>query len=128
MEKFNFLFLFVFFIFLSIAILSFYSFTDAQVATISEIFRHPDKYHSKTVLVEGEVLGVKHKVAKKENSYTILTLSNGTSVIKIFTFGTPKINKGDRVKVKGTFYKVKHDGRYILLNEIDASDGWIKKE
>jgi DNA polymerase III alpha subunit len=127
-KRFNFLLLFGFFIFLSIAILGFYSLTDAQVATISEILNNPDKYHLKTVLVKGEVLAVKQKVAKKENSYTILTLSDGASVIKIFTFKIIEINKGDRVKVKGTFYKVKHDGRYIFLNEIDATDGWIKKE
>jgi DNA/RNA endonuclease YhcR with UshA esterase domain len=128
MKRLNFLLLFRFFIFLLITILSFYSCTDAQVVTISEILSNPDKYHLKTVLVKGEVLDVKHKVSKKGNPYTVFALSDGTSAIKIFTFGTPEINRGDRVQVKGIFYKVKYVGRYTFYNEIDATDGWIKRE
>jgi hypothetical protein len=71
---------------------------------------------------------VKHKVSKRGNPYTIFALSDGTSAIKIFTFGTPEINRGDKVKVKGVFYKVKYVGRYTFYNEIDATDGWIKRE
>jgi len=128
MKRLNFLLLFRLFIFLLITILSFYSCTDAQVVTISEILSDPDKYHLKTVLVKGEVLAVKHKVSRRGNPYTIFALSDGTSAIKIFTFGTPEINRGDRVKVKGIFYKVRYVGRYTFYNEIDATDGWIKKE
>jgi len=128
MKRLNFLLLFRLFIFLLITILSFYSCTDAQVVTISEILSDPDKYHLKTVLVKGEVLAVKHKVSRRGNPYTIFALSDGTSAIKIFTFGTPEINRGDRVKVKGIFYKVRYVGRYTFYNEIDATDGWIKRE
>jgi len=128
MKRLNFLLLFRFFIFLLITILSFYSCTDAQVVTISEILNDPDKYHLKTVLVKGEVLDVKHKVSKRGNPYTIFALSDGTSAIKIFTFGTPEIYRGDIVKVKGIFYKVRYVGRYTFYNEIDATDGWIKRE
>jgi DNA polymerase III alpha subunit len=128
MKRFNFLPLFRVFILLLIIVLSFYSCTDAQVVTISEILSNPDKYHLKTVLVKGEVLGVKHKVSRKGNPYTVFALSDGTSAIKIFTFGTPEINRGDKVKVKGIFYKVRYVGRYTFYNEIDATDGWIKRE
>jgi DNA/RNA endonuclease YhcR with UshA esterase domain len=128
MKRLNFLLLFRLFIFLLITILSFYSCTDAQVVTISEILSDPDKYHLKTVLVKGEVLDVKHKVSKRGNPYTVFALSDGTSAIKIFTFGTPEINRGDKVKVKGIFYKVRYVGRYTFYNEIDATDGWIKRE
>ena len=128
MKRLNFLLLFRLFIFLLITVLSFYSCTNAQVVTISEILSDPDKYHLKTVLVKGEVLDVKHKVSKRGNPYTIFALSDGTSAIKIFTFGTPEINRGDRVKVKGIFYKVRYVGRYTFYNEIDATDGWIKRE
>jgi len=96
--------------------------------TISEILSNPNKYHLKTVLVKGEVLAVKHKISRKGNPYTVFALSDGTSAIKIFTFGTPEINRGNRVKVKGIFYKVKYVGRYTFYNEIDATDGWIKRE
>lgn len=106
MKRLNFLLLFRLFIFLLITILSFYSCTNAQVVTISEILSDPDKYHLKTVLVKGEVLDVKHKVSKRGNPYTVFALSDGTSAIKIFTYV----------------------GRYTFYNEIDATDGWIKKE
>ncbi|MCC6025502.1 MAG: hypothetical protein LM575_00850 [Caldimicrobium sp.] len=128
MKRFNFLPLFRVFILLLITVLSFYSCTNAQVVTISEILSNPDKYHLKTVVVKGEVLDVKHKVSKKGNPYTVFALSDGTSAIKIFTFGTPEINRGDKVKVKGIFYKVRYVGRYTFYNEIDATDGWIKRE
>jgi RecJ-like exonuclease len=127
MKRLNFLLLLRLFIFLLITVLS-YNCTDAQVVTISEILSDPDKYHLKTVLVKGEVLDVKHKVSKRGNPYTVFALSDGTSAIKIFTFGTPEINRGDRVKVKGIFYKVRYVGRYTFYNEIDATDGWIKRE
>jgi DNA polymerase III alpha subunit len=128
MKRLNFLLLLRLFIFLLITVLSFYNCTNVQVVTISEILSDPDKYHLKTVLVKGEVLDVKHKVSKRGNPYTIFALSDGTSAIKIFTFGTPEINRGDRVKVKGIFYKVRYVGRYTFYNEIDATDGWIKRE
>jgi RecJ-like exonuclease len=127
MKRLNFLLLLRLFIFLLITVLS-YNCTNAQVVTISEILSDPDKYHLKTVLVKGEVLDVKHKVSKRGNPYTVFALSDGTSAIKIFTFGTPEINRGDRVKVKGIFYKVRYVGRYTFYNEIDATDGWIKRE
>jgi len=102
MKRLNFLPLFWGFILILITVLSFYSCANAQVVTISEILSNPDKYHLKTVLVKGEVLDVKHKVSKRGNPYTIFALSDGTSAIKIFTFGTPEINRGEsRVKVKG---------------------------
>jgi RecJ-like exonuclease len=128
MKKLPFLLLIRFLILLISAILTFYVYANAQDLTISEILSHPEKYHLKTVQVKGEVLDVKHKVSKKGNEYTIFVLSDGKTAIKVFTFGTPKINIGDKVKVKGTFYKTKYVGRYTFYNEIDASKGLIKRE
>jgi len=128
MKRLTFLPLVHFFILLLTTVLTFYVYANAQVQTVSEILNYPDKYHLKTVLVKGEVLDAKHKVSKRGNPYTVFALSDGTSAIKIFTFGTPEINRGDRVKVKGIFYKVRYVGRYTFYNEIDATDGWIKRE
>jgi RecJ-like exonuclease len=117
-----------FLILLLTAVLTFYGCANAQVLTVSEIINNPDKYHLKTVQVKGEVLDVKHKVSKRRNPYTVFVLSDGKKSLNVFTFGTPEINVGDKVKVEGIFYKVKYVGRYTFYNEIDASKGLIKRE
>jgi len=117
-----------FLILLLTAVLTFYGCANAQVLTVSEIINNPDKYHLKTVQVKGEVLDVKHKVSKRGNPYTVFVLSDGKKSLNVFTFGTPEINVGDKVKVEGIFYKVKYVGRYTFYNEIDASKGLIKRE
>jgi DNA/RNA endonuclease YhcR with UshA esterase domain len=127
MRRLNLLFLFHFGL-LFITVLNFYTCTNAQVLTISEIINNPDRYHLKTVKVKGEVLDVKHKISRKGNEYTVFVLSDGSAGIKVFTFGSPQINVGDKVKVEGVFYKVKYVGRYTFYNEIDATNGLIKKE
>jgi len=128
MKRLTFLPLVHFFILLLTTVLTFYGCANAQVLTVSEILNHPDKYHLKTVLVKGEVLDVKHKVSKRGNPYTVFVLSDGKKSLNVFTFGTPEINVGDKVKVEGIFYKVKYVGRYTFYNEIDASKGLIKRE
>jgi DNA/RNA endonuclease YhcR with UshA esterase domain len=127
MRRLNLLFLFHFGL-LFITVLNFYTCTNAQVLTISEIINNPDQYHLKPVKVKGEVLDVKHKISRKGNEYTVFVLSDGSAGIKVFTFGSPQINVGDKVKVEGVFYKVKYVGRYTFYNEIDATNGLIKKE
>jgi RecJ-like exonuclease len=128
MKRLTFLPLVHFLILLLTAVLTFYVYANAQVLTVSEIINNPDKYHLKTVQVKGEVLDVKHKVSKRGNEYTVFVLSDGKKSLNVFTFGTPEINVGDKVKVEGIFYKVKYVGRYTFYNEIDASKGLIKKE
>jgi DNA polymerase III alpha subunit len=128
MKRLTFLPLVHFFILLLTTVLTFYVYANAQVQTVSEILNHPDKYHLKTVLVKGEVLDVKHKVSKRGNPYIVFVLSDGKKSLNVFTFGTPEINVGDKVKVEGIFYKVKYVGRYTFYNEIDATNGLIKKE
>jgi len=127
MRRLNLLFLFHF-VLLFITVLNFYTCTNAQVLTISEIINNPDRYHLKNVKVKGEVLDVKHKISRKGNEYTVFVLFDGGARIKVFTFGSPQINVGDKVKVEGVFYKVKYVGRYTFYNEIDATNGLIKKE
>ena len=127
MKRLNLLFLFHF-VLLFITVLNFYTCTNAQVLTISEIINNPDRYHLKTVTVKGNVLDVKHKISQKGNEYTVFVLSDGSARIKVFTFGSSQINVGDKVKVEGVFYKVKYVGRYTFYNEIDATNGLIKKE
>jgi RecJ-like exonuclease len=128
MKRLTFLPLIRFLILLLTTVLTYYVYANAQGLTVSEILNHPDKYHLKTVQVRGEVLDVKHKISKRGNVYTVFVLSDGKESLNVFTFGTPEINVGDKVKVEGTFYKVKYVGRYTFYNEIDASKGLIKKE
>jgi RecJ-like exonuclease len=128
MKRLTFLPLIRFLVLLLTTVLTYYVYANAQVLTVSEIINNPDKYHLKTVQVKGEVLDVKHKVSKRGNEYTVFVLSDGKKSLNVFTFRTPEINVGDKVKVEGIFYKVKYVGRYTFYNEIDASKGLIKRE
>ncbi|MGB9807578.1 MAG: hypothetical protein ACPLSJ_03340 [Thermosulfidibacteraceae bacterium] len=105
-----------------------FSFICAQIATsVSEILTNPDKYDNKAVQVPGKCINVKHKVSRKGNPYTVFELADKGGSIKVFSFGYLAINEGDKVIVKGIYQKVKMVGPYIFYNEIDASNGEIRK-
>ncbi|MGC8915167.1 MAG: hypothetical protein ACP5K0_06555 [Thermosulfidibacteraceae bacterium] len=105
-----------------------FSFICAQTATsVSEILTNPDKYDNKVVQVTGKCINVKHKVSRKGNPYTVFELADKGGSIKVFSFGYLAINEGDKVIVKGIYQKVKMVGPYIFYNEIDASNGEIRK-
>ena len=64
---------------------------------------------------------IKFRTSKGGNEYTTFSLieSSGES-IRVFTWGHPKIKEGQKVKVTGTYRKVKKIRRYTFYNEIEA--------
>ena len=88
---------------------------------ITDILLNPDAYHRKIVELEGFVTNLKLKISKKGNPYTIFDLEDETgNKIRVFSWGHLKISEGEKVRVKGTFYKEKWVGQYVFYNEIDA--------
>jgi len=101
----------------------------AQIkTTISEIASNPDKFHGKVVEVEGKVMFVKFKTSKRGNPYTVFELTDGKNYVSVFSFGTLPVKEGDKVRVIGTYQKVKYVGRYVFYNEIDATNGRVEKK
>jgi len=96
--------------------------------TISEIASNPDKFHGKVVEVEGKVMFVKFKTSKRGNPYTVFELTDGKNYVSVFSFGTLPVEEGNKVRVIGTYHKVKYVGRYVFYNEIDATNGKVERK
>lgn len=95
--------------------------------SVKSILANKDYYDHKEVQVEGEVTKLKFKTSKKGNDYTTFYLADSKdNSLRIFIFKHPSIFKGNKVKVKGVFYKVRYVGGYRFNDEIDATS--IKKK
>lgn len=113
------------FSFITILLLGFVfrvGFNDAATeTTIEKILTNKDSFDGKEVSVSGIVSKIKFRTSKGGNEYTTFSLveSSGES-IRVFTWGRPKIKEGQKVKVTGTYRKVKKMRRYTFYNEIEA--------
>jgi len=113
------------FSFITIVLLGFVfwvGFNDAATeTTIEKILTNKDSFDGKEVSVSGIVSKIKFRTSKGGNEYTTFSLieSSGES-IRVFTWGHPKIKEGQKVKVTGTYRKVKKMRRYTFYNEIEA--------
>jgi hypothetical protein len=113
------------FSFITILLLGFVfwvGFNDAATeTTIEKTLTNKDSFDGKEVSVSGIVSKIKFRTSKGGNEYTTFSLieSSGES-IRVFTWGRPKIKEGQKVKVTGTYRKVKKMRRYTFYNEIEA--------
>jgi hypothetical protein len=90
--------------------------------TVEKILGNRDLYDGKEVTVRGAVSNLKFKTSKAGNAYTTFSLvgKSGGS-INVFVRQHPKLKKEEKVKVTGTYRKVKKVGRYTFYNEIEAT-------
>jgi hypothetical protein len=97
-------------------------------SSISEILRNTEKYDGKLVRVQGRVQSLKFSTSKRGNPYTtFLVVDSSDESLKVFSFGTLSLNRGDRVMVSGRYQKVKNvPPRYIFYNEIDTTEGGVQ--
>jgi len=93
--------------------------------TISTIVVNPDHHDGVKVEVVWNVYNLKVQVSRCGNHYYTFTPADEKAELRVFTFGHPCIDNGDRVKVIGIYQKVKRVGRYRFYNEIDASVGSV---
>lgn len=78
--------------------------------SLKEIEKDPALYDRKWVTVTGRVKDVRFLVSKKGNKYTTFSLDNG--VINIFSYTHLPFKDGDKIKVRGIFYK--ENGRFAM--------------
>jgi hypothetical protein len=94
----------------------------AEAATIVQILNNPSSYDGRHVAVSGTVERLERKVSHRGNPYVTFSICSGQCV-HVFAFGSPSINDGQTITVRGTFAAVKHVGGYTFFSEIDADDG-----
>ena len=95
----------------------------ATDTTVEKILGDKDLYDGKEVTVPGSVSNLKFKTSKAGNEYTTFALvgKSGDS-INVYVRKHLNLKKGQKVKVTGTYRKVKRVGRYTFYNEIDATE------
>ena len=91
--------------------------------TVQKILANRDSYDGQEVSVSGTVSRLKLKTPKDGKDYTTFSLMSGSGgSLTIFVWGQPKLKQGQKVKVTGTYRKVKRVGRYTFYNEIEATE------
>jgi len=91
--------------------------------TVQKILANRDSYDGQEVSVSGTVSRLKLKTSKGGKDYTTFSLVSGSGgSLNIFVWGHSKLKQGQKVKVTGTYRKVKRVGRYTFYNEIEAME------
>jgi hypothetical protein len=91
--------------------------------TVQKILANRDSYDGQEVSVSGTVSRLKLKTSKGGKDYTTFSLmSESGGSLTIFVWGQPKLKQGQKLKVTGTYRKVKRVGRYTFYNEIEATE------
>ena len=90
----------------------------------SEILENPSTYDGKHVTVSGVVEHLEPRTSRKGNDYETFDLCDN-SCLKVFIWGHPSLKAGQALSVIGTFDTVKHVGRYVFHDELDADEGSI---
>jgi len=89
--------------------------------SVPNILEDRDYCNLKRIEITGKVTEIDFKTSKKGSNYTLFYLEDEGDNIKVFAWKHISLQEKDTVRVKGTFYKVKHVGKYSFKNEIEAS-------
>lgn len=90
-------------------------------SSVSNILDNRDYCDLKQIDIVGRAKSIEFKTSKKGGAYTIFHLADTKEQIKVFVWKHPSIHEGDKVRVKGIFYKIKQVGEYSFYDEIDAT-------
>ncbi len=100
------------------SVLGLYTSKAQNIIPLKELYLNASRYHHKEITTEGYVKDYKEKISKKGNLYTVFKLTDGEYYVKVFTFGKVNLKENEKLKVTGTFYKIKYVGKYKFYNEI----------
>ena len=91
--------------------------------TVQEIKANPSRFDGRMVEVVGVAENLIKTVSRRGNKYYTINLTDKKSSIKVFNFGEPSFEEGDKVIVKGVFLIENRVRNRVFRNEIDASKG-----
>lgn len=92
----------------------------ADYVTVKDLLGAPDKWHGRPVVLSGAVTRLEPRVSGRGNAYFTFQLVDGTGAVRVFSYGTPEIKDGQRVRVEGIFHKIKRVGTHTFENQVDA--------
>lgn len=99
----------------------------ASSVSVSSICANKSHYHTKLVVSIGRVENMFEKLSRKGNYYYTFDLVDAGDRVRVFSFGKPQVKNGDKVVVRGVYYKVRTVGHYVFEHEIDVTDGYVSR-
>ena len=73
------------------------------------------------ITIRGVVVYVSERISKRGRAYTIFKIRTNRKTYRVFIRGHHHIKKGEKLLVKGIFYKTKRVGKRIYHNEFEAN-------
>jgi DNA polymerase III alpha subunit len=92
-----------------------------QVVTVGDLAHNPDRYDKQAISVAGTIEHYRERVSERGNPYTTFRLQDATAWVSVFVWKHQGLRNGLRVRVVGSFAKVRRVGGYIFYNEIQAT-------
>jgi hypothetical protein len=94
----------------------------AAQTTVGAILADKAAFDAQSVTLTCAAQNLTAKTSRKGNPYYTFLCDDGTGAITVFSFGAPPFVENDRVRVKGTFAMVKHVGRNVFHDQVDAAE------
>lgn len=92
----------------------------AEGISVRALVQNPDQYDGKVVSVVGTVTVYRERVSTVGNLYTTFRLTEGNASVSVFVWDKQGLRNGRKVRVIGTFAKVRHVRALTFDNEIQA--------
>ncbi len=91
-----------------------------QGISVHALIQDPVKYDGKVVTVVGTITAYRERVSTAGNPYTTFRLTDGDEYVVVFSWNKQGFSNGQRVRVTGTFSKIREAGTSPVANEIQA--------
>jgi len=91
-----------------------------QGISVRVLLEDPARYDGKVVAVVGTITAYRERVSSAGNPYTTFRLTDGDASVVVFAWNKQGLSNGQRVRVTGTFSKIKEAGSSPAGNEIQA--------
>ncbi|HET9001218.1 MAG TPA: hypothetical protein VFP86_16390 [bacterium] len=91
-----------------------------QGISVHTLIQDPARYDGKVVTVVGTITAYRERVSNAGNPYTTFRLSDGDEFVAVFSWNKQGFSNGQRVRVTGTFSKIREAGTSPVGNEIQA--------
>ncbi len=92
-----------------------------QTVTVGDLAHNRDRYDKQVISVVGTIGDYRERVSARANPYTTFRLLDGAARVSVFAWKHQGLRNGLRVRVAGTFAKVRQVGGYTFYNEIQAN-------